>query len=651
MRRAVVDQSGLKIVVIGIIISVFLGLIFKSQIRPNVVKTRLEKTLVKLQKDINIDFESVEVQLSEWGIPRPVVVINGIRISPLHTLCNENQIYIESLSFPLSLNLLLSENKTINSLRMSLVEIRFKHLEQCLKPSHKETDLTNEVRLQNKTDNVQFDKIVERSSTHLKDISIDRLRLISPDNLKTAIDFNAVQMSLGYKENKLSTLQFQSQLMMFKDPNRNLYLLKSDARISLEMNESNFLNFDADIAGLILDRPIKIKVKTDAEKKTINLFGEFKSISLKALNYLVRSENRDVEIFDFLTGSTISGYMTGEYSLDKRIGEILLSKTKVYFGNGTVEVNDIHLSSNDGHWSLKPFDVAISRIDLTKVIDHPYFSKIKSSIQNTGFLSGMLQYDQNGRVKLNALLEKVSFYFSNRGIRLSQTFDRLNLKLIADSDKIDFSADDFIYNGHKILGHIHYLQKKQQSSQLLTADLKGEILSPDVIKLFTGMSYQPDMNINFQTDLKTKFTGKGTLSRFEIENLAMKDVAVDYVKDIEKGKENILIKSQSLQITQSLDEDYVLNQLFKPDVFSNSTIDLQSTRIEVLKYKTIEVKFKADADLVNASKSKVDKFKLSGTIDDKLNLSGDFGVKSSGKKSSFYNFSGPYDQLNIQQED
>ena len=650
MRKAVVDQSGLKIVVIGIIISVFLGLIFKSQIRPNVVKARLEKTLVKLQKDINIDFESVEVQLSEWGIPRPVVAINGIRISPLNTLCNENQIYIESLSFPLSLNLLLSENKTINSLRMSLVEIRFKHLDQCLKSANKEATAVNDIRVQNKTENVQFDKIVERSSTHLKDVSIDRLRLISPDNLKTAIDFNAVQMALGYKENKLSTLQLQSQLMMFKDPNRNLYLLKSDAKLSLEMSENNFLNIDADIAGLILDRPIKIKVKTDSDKKTINLFGEFKSISLKALNYLVRSENRDVEIFDFLTGSTISGYVTGEYSLEKRFGEILLSKTKLYFGNGVIEVNDIHLNSSEGRWSLKPFDVAISRIDLTKVIDHPYFSKIKSSIQNTGYLSGMLQYDQNGRVKLNALLEKVSFYFSNRSIRLSQTFDRFNLKLIADNEKIDFSADDFIYNGHKILGHIHYLQKKQQQSQLLTADLKGEILSQDVVKLFTGLSYQPEMSINFQTDLKTKFTGKGNLSRFDIENVSMKEVAVDYVKDLEKEKENILIKSQSIQITQSADEDYVLNQFFKPDIFSNPKIDLQAARIEISKFKTIEVKFKADADIVNESKSKIDKFKMNGEIDNKLNLSGDFGLKSSGKKGSLYNFSGPYDQLNIQQE-
>ncbi|MFN3697464.1 MAG: hypothetical protein ACK4VO_08485 [Pseudobdellovibrio sp.] len=660
MRRAVVDQSGLKIVVTGIIISVFIGLIFKSQIRPNIVKQRLEKTLVKLQKDINIDFESVDVQLSEWGIPRPVVAINGIRISPLSTSCNENQIYIESLSFPLSFNLLLSENKTINSLRMSLVEVRIKHLDQCIKASaeKKSVDRLNtgidssesESSSRNKS-TVQFDKVIRHSNTHLKDVNIDRLRIISPDNLKTAIDFNAVQMNLGYNKDQLSSLLFQSQMLMFKDPNRNLYLLKSDARMHLEINAQNFLSIDADIAGLILDRPLKVKIKTDAEKKVINLFGEFKSVSLKALNYLVRSENRDIEVYDFLSGSTISGFLTGEYSIEKQVGDLFLSKVKILFGGGSLDVNDIHLTSSSGSgWVLKPFDVEISRVDLTKIVEHPYFARVKSSVQNAGFLSGLLQFDAHRRFKLNALLEKGSFYFSNKGLRLNQTFDRFNLKLIADQQKLDLTADDFIYNGKKILGRIHYSQNKINTAQLLTADLKGEILSQDIVKLFTGQSYQPIMSLSFQTDLKTKLFGKGSLNRFDMENMSMNDVTIDYNKDLSQQKEEILIKAQTVKITHMPDEEYFLNQFFKPSIFTDSVLDMQSARIEIEKNKNIDVQFKADAEVKNLAKIKIDRIKLNGVIDDKLFIRGSLGLKSLNKKNSTFSFSGVYDQLNILSE-
>lgn len=657
MRKAVVDQSGLKIVVIGIVISVFLGLIFKSQIRSNVIKARLEKTLVKLQKDINIDFESVEVQLSDWGIPRPVVIINGIRISPLNESCNENQIYIESLSFPLSINLIVSPNKTINSIHMSLVEVRLKNVEHCFKNNNKplfeekkSNDYSSSIQSQVlKVSSFDFDKAIQKSSTHLKDINIDRLRIISLEHLKTAIDFNAVQANLRYTENKLSQIQVQSQLMMFKDIYRNLYLLKAESRLTFDLTNSSFIGVDADLSGLILDRPLKIKIKTDSTQKTVNLFGEFKSISLKALNYLIQSENPQIENYDFLVGSTLSGYLTGEYSLEKHVGDLFFNKVKVYFGGGTVDANEIHLSAGENfRLQLKPFDAEISRVDLTKLSEHSYFSKIKSSVQRAGSLSGLLQYDQNGRIRLNALLEDVSFYFSNKGVRLSQTFDRFNLKLILDNEKNDLIANDFIYNGHKILGQVHYLMKKKQELQTLSADLEGEILNHDVVKLFTGLSYQPFMSLNFQTDFKSKLTGKGTLSQFNIDNVNMEDVFVDYSKDLVAENESFIIKAKTLKVSHSDDEDYILNQFFGPNLIDDSVLNFQSVKIDVVKNKMALIKFKADADLKNEKNIQLEKFKLNGLLDGKLKLIGDFEFKSGSKKISTYSFSGDYDQLNIQ---
>ena len=106
MKRAVIDQAGLKIILIGLIIAIFFGLIFKSQVRPSVVSERLQKTLDVLKRDLNVDFESAEVKLSDWGLPRATVEITGLRLSPVIQNCQNNQIYIEKLSIPLNFNLI-----------------------------------------------------------------------------------------------------------------------------------------------------------------------------------------------------------------------------------------------------------------------------------------------------------------------------------------------------------------------------------------------------------------------------------------------------------------------------------------------------------------------------------------------------------------
>ena len=131
MKRAVVDQPGFKIIILGLVLSVIMGLLIKGQITPRKMKSKIDQAISKLDPDIKIDFKSIEVKLSDWGWPQPYLEIHDIRLSPVQRICDESQIYIDTVSFPLTWNIIFESKKIIKSLRMNQLEIRLSEFKNC----------------------------------------------------------------------------------------------------------------------------------------------------------------------------------------------------------------------------------------------------------------------------------------------------------------------------------------------------------------------------------------------------------------------------------------------------------------------------------------------------------------------------------------
>lgn len=597
MRRAVVDQAGLRVVMIGIVLSLFIGLIFKSQIRSSVVKARLQQSIVRLQKDINIDFESVEVRLSEWGIPRPVIEIRGVRISPLKANCQENQIYIDNLSFPLSLNLLFSPEKVISTVRISLLEVRTKNTRQCFSKNNnedavanrevmaaKETTPVQPVVLQavtaNENPNVAIEKL-RNFKSHLNEIKIDRLRVIAVDKMNTAVDFNAVQVQFKYEQQKLNELSLQAQLSAFKEADKSYYLFKSDLKAVVKLDDKPSVN--AELKGLVVDRPFQIKIKNDAQKNSIQFLGELGGISLKAINYIVKAERPQTEVFDFLSSSSMTGYMTGEYFIFDRHYEINFKDVKILLGGGVAEINDIFvLGKMDEKAQIKPFDVQLSHIELTKILSHSAFDSIRPSIQNAGYISGLIQFTDVNKFKVKSLIEKTSFVFSNKGERVPQIFDSFNLHASVDSQKISLNINDFILDSQKIHGSLKYSHQTETGDKSLAVDLEGHLLKPDTVKLFTGKASNPDIRLLFTTDFKNNLKGTASIDKMNIHQFDVTKLNLEYEKNLLLKSEFYNIKTGNLTVAVSdKSQANQLNVLFdqiiaKPAVsFAQSKLTIQ----------------------------------------------------------------------------
>ena len=592
MRRAVVDQAGLRVVMIGLILSLFIGLIFKSQIRSSVVKARLQQSIVRLQKDVNIDFESVEVRLSEWGIPRPVIEIRGVRISPLKANCQENQIYIDNLSFPLSFNLLFSPNKVISTVRVSLLEVRAKNTRQCFSKNFStENAIANREVLAGRkvssetttaaaspvvkevvTSNQTIEKL-RNFKSHLNEIKIDRLRIIAVDKMNTAVDFNAVQVLFKYEKERLNELSIQSQLAAFKEADKSYYLFKSDLKVLAKLDEKPAVT--AEFKGLVVDRPFQLKLKNDLQKNSIQFLGEISGISLKAINYIVKVERPQTEVYDFLSGSSMTGFLTGEYYIDERKYEANLKDIKIVVGGGVAEINDIFvIGKSDEKAQIKPFDVQLSHIELTKILSHSTFDSIRPSIQNAGYISGLVQFMDVNNFKVKSLIEKTSFVFSNKGQRVPQVFDSFNLHASLDPQKISLNVNDFILDSQKIHGFLKYSHQTESGDKSLSVDLEGHLLKPDTVKLFTGKASDPEIRLLFATDLKNNLKGSAQIDKISINQFDITKLNLDYEKNLLLKSELYNVKTGSLTVAVA---DGLFDQVLpKPSVtFTQSKLQIQ----------------------------------------------------------------------------
>ena len=446
MKRAVIDQAGLKIIFIGLIIAIFFGLIFKSQVRPSVVSERLQKTLDVLKRDLNVDFESAEVKLSDWGLPRATVEITGLRLSPVIQNCQNNQIYIEKLSIPLNFNLIFSKNKKdqgINTLRASLIEIRIDRLSHCFKRnenSHSENAATSS---SSATEPIDVSATPEdkqttalnrffNQSTALREVSIDRLRLIAPEVFKLPVDLNAVQLNVKSSEGQIQSIDLQAQMLSFKDTTKNFYLLKSEINLKAQVHpDSGQIDLKLKTNGLLIDRPFSFDVRYDEKNNSLEYIGEIKNVSAKA--FLQMYQLIDSKQLGFKTSAlgfaALTGYVSGEYFLDDDKSEksnLVFKNLQMIANSGLLTVSEINFY-NLKEGLFKPFDLYFNNINMSDMFGLSGDHRLGLSFEEAGFLSGILSVLHRNDIRLKALVEKSQLIFSNQGRTAVQSFDSYNL--------------------------------------------------------------------------------------------------------------------------------------------------------------------------------------------------------------------------------
>lgn len=570
MKRAVVDQSGIKTILFGLITALFFGLAIRSQITHrkvnNFVHRKIEQTVSLNKKyNLNIEFRNAELKLSDWGLPWPLLVIEDLKISSNNLNCSDNQIYIESIQIPLSWSFVIpSKFKSalfIESARVSQAEIRINDIMSCIDQGEKKSVQAKPIFIERTVSGSDSD-----SSNSLErnfNLYFEKIKIIDRHNFNLPVLFQAAQTKFNLKNNQLQKVDFNSQVFLFKDLARGIYQVRSDLNIEYSLEKDNKIQMRLSLLGQLIDKPFELKLDYDDILKKIKISHVMSDLSVKTIVGLISdmSSNSDLnknlkKQFEGLARLSFSNEGSGEYNITKRdldfykFKNILLSTD-----DSTVTIDELDIKSIKP-FSFSAFEINLNQFDLEKIKQAAFFAPVQKSINNFGQLSGVIEVDADRNVSAIGTLSNLEFIFSNRGRRAYQKINEVLFKF--EDHKLFMNG--FVFDQEKATGQLEYEFVKADSNHRLRLDLSNIKLNENIYNIFSFNQEKPT-----KADLSIQIDHNLVKAKLKFDQLAAKEFD---------------LKQADLMFEAKYDE--------KVSKLYNSMLDLQIRNLKITKDETIK---------------------------------------------------------------
>lgn len=510
--RAVIDQPGLKIIVSGLLLSIFLGLSLNSQITSNKVSNLVKKSLDKVSADLQIDFERAEVKLSDWGIPKPYIIVNQVRIRNSSLECSQNQIYIDKLVVPLTFNLVFEPLKVIHSLRLNRVEVRIGSTSQCKGLTRSETTAVHSVH--NTVFQALIIKVRTDLSARLNEVRIDLIKIIQEDDYKKNFEFRNASIQFDYKNQQLEKVNAQAQLVGLYDQHTSSFKLRSEVQSEIIFSESKFIG-QLSLKGKIIDRDFSAMAQMDSDLGLIKITSSLKNIPVKTLVDIFNAgskDSADKSSFQLSIDHSLNFNLTGEYVADFNIFEkkwqsMQLSNAVIKSEDSSIELNyfDYLKWVSDEKYKIQLVIVQLNLDHLYSLFGH---SENSATFENLGFFSGTLEMAKNFESNLTGILRNTSLVFSNQNRRKLQKITSMNIKSSIAKNLVQLKLSDISIENQKISGQIDaklpfslvgaHLEIEPQNLQIAVF-LKGKLLSSEIEQHMFGHEQSGDIIFKFNS--------------------------------------------------------------------------------------------------------------------------------------------------------
>lgn len=600
--RAVIDQPGLKIILSGLILALFMGLGLKSQITTQKVSQTVRQSLQNLNLGLDVDFDNAEVKLSDWGIPKPYVVINQLRLKNSGDGCGQSQIYIEKLILPLSVDLIFNPREAVISLRLNRVEARIGSQTGCPSSSLAQpadtgpATSTSSVVSSNSTGDGAKEQLARvnevksmlknirsKISTQLSLVRIDLFKVIYENGPQKNFELRNAIVQFEYSQSQLVRVVLQSQVVGIYDTHSNSFKLRSD--VSSEFNISDAgLKAQLAMKGKIIDREFSADAVADTETGLIKISSYLKNMPLKTLIELGRPSLPVSPGSDANSVKDSTGYQVSlDYSLNFNLTGEVAAKFDFYKLKWLqASLDNTVIKSPDSSIELNHFDylrwisdekykvqLVVVQFDLNNFYRLFGLSNTKKTLDNLGVFSGTLEIAKNYEAVLAGILRNTTVIFSTQNKVRFQKITSMNLKSILSKNIFQLKLSDISIENQKILGQIEVkvpfnVEEKrlelEPKNLVFNASLKGKILTPEIEQHM--FAHEQDYDLN----LKLINTGSGrqillTAEEFKFSNLNFKKINFFIDLDADYKPLGYRLSARTLAFNESQDEgsenDYI----------------------------------------------------------------------------------------------
>lgn len=642
MSRAVIDQPGIRVVAVGLAISLFLGLALRTQISDTRLKGYLNKAIERLQKDFILDYEKANVNLSKWGLPFPVLEISNIRMSPKTQNCRNSQIYVDEIEIPISISTLLGLNSKIPKIRLRNVELRIDDQDNCFSGSksvsneaeNKTVLVANDVS-EAKTEGTVLPAVAKNTSggvnevfqrntkAELSEVYIEKLKLIFSKKPEQPLVLKQVNVKLDYIEKRLAGLTIKSRVNAIKDSRSDIYFVNADFTLMAKPLEGGHIDIIGSVDGKLLDGDVQLFIHhiTGNPKLTYELGVD--KVSAKALFPLISSEYQKNTSFAQKVPISVSFKNTGEAYLGSS-PKVEAAFKKLHFNieSSSIRASEVALIYVENKLIVKPFEILIDSLPLSKFKNSDIFTGRLDSFESLGVVSGRIVYKDENNVEFDGMLKNLEVVFSNRGRRDFQLIDEINFSLKRRAKVYTLDAHSLVVSSEKVGGTLSASHNLADSSTAANMKLTGLVLNKKVWEQFTFVEQSPKMNLNWNFRRANFETHDLKLSADSIElpGVLFSNLNVDIRQlispELEKSTLAVQIKPSKILTNQKLfDNSYVSTAIDSSLGLSNQSFSSEKIAINMNGYNWQNLSFNLDAHLLETQQKQPLHVVLKGSTD------------------------------------
>lgn len=663
MSRAVIDQPGIRIVIIGILLSVFLGMAIKTQISEVKIQGHLNKSIEKLQADFHIDYESARINLARWGLPVPGLLITNLRLSPKSVLCQSSQIFIDELEIPISLLAIMGIRKSIPKVRIKQIELRLSDIDKCIANTHNVTsqfvnnsdnndnqhkrELASEAESPSSFKNI----FINKTKAELKEVYIEKLKVISDKKIDQPILLRQLNVDLQYEQNRLAEVKLKSKFNAIKDERSELYFLNSDLDGIMRSKNQN-LEFIFAINGKLLDGDAKFFIHGNLGQNKISYELGLDRVSARALSPLVShlSYDRKKINYDRLPIS-ISLKNSGKMTLGKSAEfESSIRNFIINVDGGALNSDFVSLEMHKDKLVIKPFSIKIENIPLTHLKSIEYLKQSLDSFDNLGTLSGVFDYKNENSFSIKGRVSNIMAIFSNRGRRDLQRINQLDIQASKNGQFFDFQAQNIRINDVPISGIVNAKMNAVNSQYSGSAKLSNVILNEQVWEQFTFVEQTPKIQLqwNFSKNEIENHHLNLEVDNIQLPGLKLSNLLIDIRQSIDVSKKldklSVAIKPKTLLAEKKILENEFVSRMF--DVTNLSSMQSKNALFKVNGQSWMNMNFEVEMDLTSEA-VKNSNFKFFGSVSPKLGLLGKATVSNKNKVNRYEITKRPEEKIQI----
>ena len=650
MRRAVIDQPGARVFIIGLVLSAFLGLALRSQISESRVQAFLAKSIDRLQTDFYIDYESAKVNLSRWGLPLPALIIQNLRLSPKSTICQSSQIFIEELEVPISISALLGISKTIPKFRIKEIELRLSDLHEC--SGHKKTEKSDDKAFADtvdspsaKTGNSDIRSVFFNSTkAELKEIFIEKLKIISKSKPDQPVLLKQINLELSYTANRLTEVQIRSKISALKDSRSDVYFLNSSLLAVIKSTERNEIETVININGKLLDGDIQLFAHSFSGLNKVNYELGLQQVSIKALSPLIDSNDFLKSLNTEKTPISISLNNYGELLYGGKPNFVSkFKKIQVNIEKGIVRINELDAGFSEDRFSVKPFTMSVEGLALTKMKNLEQFKDRLDSLDSLGELTGNLEFKNENQFSFKGTIRNIKAVFSNRGRRDLQNIDRVEVETARNGNELKLEANEFNINNKKLPGGLKAFYNT--NTFITTAQLKfsGLMLDDKVWEQFTFVEQAPRIDVlwNYRKAGTELHTIKLLADKIALPGVMLEGLHVDITHLLAMDKVGnslqVSIKPNKIVTDKSFLENEVIAEILNTrNGFKLESLVSQRTALSLSGTGWKDINFNLDSHFLSEASPKSDThLTLRGSVKYEIGLDGQINMQNRTSTSKF----------------